>query len=33
MMVSREACCHFLVFFSGGEDDDELGRLAVIYYI
>jgi hypothetical protein len=23
MMVSREACHHFLVFFSGSEDDDE----------
>jgi len=23
MMVSREACCHFLVSFSGVEDDDE----------
>jgi hypothetical protein len=23
MTVSREACCHFLVSFSGVEDDDE----------
>jgi hypothetical protein len=33
MMASREARHHFLVVFSGAEDDDDLGRLAIIYYI
>jgi hypothetical protein len=33
MMMSQEACCHFLVFFLGAKDDDELGKLTIIYYI
>jgi hypothetical protein len=33
MMVSWEAHCHFLGFFSGAKDDNELGKLAIIYYI
>jgi hypothetical protein len=33
MMASREACRHFLGFFSGAKDDDEPSRLTVIYYI
>jgi hypothetical protein len=33
MMASQEAHCHFLVFFLGVEDDDELSRFVVLLHL